>query len=190
MKENGDDIMENDISLNRPSKIILGIVALIIIAIASFIIYKNYQEQTNTNSFKTYLTDNGYEKEEDGIYTKETNENSHTENYKAFFEDYLLYYSNMTSTNKEVTNISLGYKQDGSVDVTYKLEGYTNSNDVGTLYQKGTYKDGEFDCEIVTNGGFDTRCDVMKEEAENFYNETNQIFKNNNINIKYIKFEN
>ncbi len=174
---------------NKAKKIINRTIIIIIIALAlviGIIIYKNIQIKINNDRFTTYIKNNNYKKDENGIYTKTTTSGNESTTYQAIIDQYLLTKEKKTSTNTEVTSIVISYKQDGTIETSYKLEGYNQEGEIGTLYQKGTYKNNDFKCEIINNSGFKTQCPQMKQEAQKFEKEINKIFEDNNINVKYI----
>lgn len=174
---------------NKAKKIINRIIILIIITLVivlGIIIYKNIQAKLNNDRFNTYIKNNNYKKDENGIYTKTINTENGNTIYQAIIDQYLLTKEQTTSTDTEFTSIVISYKQDGTIETSYKLEGYNQEGEIGTLYQKGTYKNNDFKCEIVNNNGFKTQCPKMKQEAQKFEKEIKKIFEDNNINVKYI----
>ena len=174
---------------NKAKKIINGIIIIIIVTLVivlGIIIYKNIQIKLNNDRFNTYIKNNNYQKNENGIYTKTINTENGNTIYQAIIDQYLLTKQQTTSTDTKFTSIITSYKLDGTIETSYKLEGYTSDGNIGTLYQKSTYKNNEFKCEIINNNGFKTQCPKMKEEAQKFEKEINEIFEENNINVKYI----
>ncbi len=174
---------------NKAKKIINIIIAVLIIAtitVIGIIVYQKIMQNINNDRFTSYINENNFKKDSDGIYTKTTNNGDEKTTYQALIDQYLLSKAVINTSNTQVLNIEAGYKQDGTIEISYKLEGYNSNHEIGTLYQKGTYKNGEFKCQIISNNGFKTTCPDMKKEAQAFEKEINQIFEKNNINVKYI----
>lgn len=178
--------MEDENKIKKIMHIIIAIIILIIVIIVGIIIYRNIQQKINNDRFTSYVEKNNYKKDNTGVYVKETSTQNDKTTYKAIYDTYLLFKESSTSTDTDFTSITTGYQKDGTIEVTYRLEGYNKNEEIGTLYQKGTYKNGKFTCEIVSNNEFETQCPEMREKAQEFNNEVNKIFEDNNININYI----
>lgn len=176
----------NEKKVKRIINLIIGIIAIILIIILCIIGYNHHLQKVNNNKFTTYLENNNYKKDENNIYTKTIDNGNEKTTYQAIIDQYLLTKEKSTSTDTKFTSITTSFKQDGTIEIAYKLEGYNSEGSVGTLYQKGTYKDDKFDCQIVNNNDFETQCPTMKKEAQEFDKEVKQIFENNDINLKYI----
>lgn len=180
-----------DEHLNNIKKIktaIFIVIAIIIIAILLFVFYNNWHQKESTNNFYNYLEKNDYQKNEEGIYTKKTTNGNTTTTNRILLNDYL-FEKSISKNEDNYTSLSLFYKKDKEIEIVYQVEGYDQDNKYGVLYQKGTYKNGEFTCEIVTNQNFKTECEYMKNEAEKYETEINQILKDNNIDIDNIQLE-
>lgn len=173
---------------NKAKKIInmtILIISIALIIVISIIVYTKIMQKINNDKFTSYIINNNYTKNEDGIYTKKIDQNDTTITYQAIIDQYLLSKNDITINNNGLTNITVGYKLDGTIEISYTLEGH-NNNQTAVLHQKGTYKNNEFKCEIINNNGLQTQCQQMKKRAQNFEKEINQIFESNNINSKYI----
>lgn len=176
----------NEKKVKKIINIIIAIIVLALIVVIGIMFYRNHLQTVNNNKFTTYLENNNYQKDENNIYTKTIDSGDEQITYQAIIDQYLLTKDKSTSTDTKVTSITTSFKQDGTIEITYKLEGYNTEGEVGTLYQKGTYKDDEFDCQIVNNNGFDTQCPEMKKEAQEFNDEVKQIFEDNDIDVNYV----
>lgn len=175
----------NEKKIKRIINLIILIITLILIGVLCIIGYKHYQQKINNNKFIMYLKNSNYKKN-NNIYTKTINNGNEKTIYQAIIDQYLLTKEKSTSTKTKFTSMVVSFKQDNTIEVNYKLEGYNKSGAIGTLYQKGTYKNNKFDCQIINNNDFETQCPTMKKEAQQFEKEVKQIFKDNAINIKYI----
>ena len=174
---------------NKNKKIINMIIIIIIIVIVIVIgifLYKSIQQKINNDRFIKYIENSNYHQGKNGIYTKTINGNNEQITYKVIFDQYLLTKEKSKSLSTEYISTITNYKQDGTIEIIYKLEGYNSEGIVGTIYQKGTYKNGKFTCQIITNSNFETKCQEMKKEAQDFEQEINKIFEDNNINVKYV----
>lgn len=173
---------------NKVKKIFTYIIIILIIAIiivTIIFIYRKWQTSQNNERLYNYLKDNNYTKNDDGIYFKTVKEGNTTTTDKAVSSEYLFARDTLTETTN-YTTISLEYKNDKTIEIDYQIEGYDKNNNYGILFQKGTYKDSDFKCEIVTNIDFETKCDVMKKAAQDYEKEINKILNQQNINPKYI----
>lgn len=177
--------MEDENKIKQKIHIIIAIIAVIIIIIIGIIIFINIQQKINNDRFTSYIKNNNYKKDNTGIYTKQNDQTT----YKAIYDTYLLFKETSSSTNTSFTSIATGYQKDGTIEVKYKEEGYNQNDEISTLYQKGTYKNGEFTCKIINNNGLKTQCPTMKEKAQEFENEVKKILKDNNIKVNYITLE-
>lgn len=167
--------MEEDYkSRKKAIKIICLIIILLIIIITIFILYINNSNKENTNNFYTYLEENNYKKDSEGIYTKKTTNGNITTTERAISNKYL-FEKSISENDTNYTSINLFYTNDKTIEIMYQVEGYDLDNNYGVLYQKGTYKNGDFKCEIVTNQNFQTQCTKMKEEAQKYEKKINQI---------------
>ena len=167
--------------------IIIGIILIIIIIIA-ILFYNNWQAQENNNRLYNYLEANNYQQNADGIYYKTNNLNNTTTTDKAITQEYL-FARNISKENDNYTSISLQFTKDKTINIIYQEEGFDQKNNYGILFQEGTYKDGKFECKIVTNKNFNTKCDLMKEQAQEYDKEIKQILKSNKIDPKHIKIK-
>ena len=87
---------------NKAKKIINRIIILIIITLVivlGIIIYKNIQAKLNNDRFNTYIKNNNYKKDENGIYTKTINTENGNTIYQAIIDQYLLTKEQTTSTD-------------------------------------------------------------------------------------------
>ena len=176
----------------KNKKIILTIICtiiIIVIAVISLNIYKIYKQKESTNNFYTYLKENNYKKNDDGIYTKKTKQKNQTITNRAISDKYLFEKDISEDNDDKYISISLFYTNDKTIEIMYQIEGFDQNDQYGVLFQKGTYQNGDFKCEIVTNQNFKTECNYMKKMAKEYEKEINQIIKNNNINPKYINIE-
>lgn len=180
--------MEDYTKVKKIIKLIVILVILIVAIAIGVIFYQNSQKTNSKNNLDDYLTAQNYTKDENGVsYIKKLNDNKNT-TYRALYGDYVLF-KEYTGENDEGTyTIGIGYTKDKTVEITFRLEGY-NNNEISTIYQKGTYKNNKFECEIITNNGFDTQCKLMQQEAKEFEKEANEIIEKNKINPKYINIE-
>lgn len=177
--------MEDENNIKKKIHLIIAIIATIIIIIIGIVIYINIQQKINNDRFISYIEKNNFKKDNTGVYVKSSSSQDNDTTYKAIYDNYLIFKETSTAST-DFTSITTGYQKDGTIEVTYRLEGYNKNHEIGTLYQKGTYKDGQFTCEIVSNNDFKTQCPEMKEKAQEFNNEVNKILEDNNIDINYI----
>ena len=164
-------------------------ITLGIIIIFIFLIYMNNSEEKNVNNFNTYLKENNYKKDENGIYSKTNTKDNITTTEKAISNKYPLV-KNITENKDNYTSLTLLYTNDEIIEIKYQVEGYDQNEEYGVLVQQGTYKNGDFKCEIVTNKNFQTNCKYMKTEAQKYEKEINEIIKKYDINLKNIKIKN
>ena len=176
----------NEKKIKRIINFIIVIIALILIGVLCIIGYNHQQQKINNNNFTTYLKNNDYKKDNNNIYTKTIENGNEKTTYQAIIDQYLLTKEKSISTDTQYISMTTSFKHDGTIEIAYKLEGYNKEGTIGTLYQKGTYKNNEFDCQIVNNNDFETQCPTMKKEAQEFDKEVKQIFQDNDINLKYI----
>lgn len=179
--------MEDQNKLKEISKYFFVIIIILIIVLIGLFSYQQFQISTNTNRLYTYLKSNNYSKSKNGYYTKEIKNDNQTITEISGAKEYLFAEKKITLTNQEFINIFLEYTKDNKVNISYKMEGYNKNQQIATIIQEGNLKKGNFDCKIISNNNFDTACDVMKKEAENYYEKINKILKDNKINLKYVK---
>ena len=92
---------------NKAKKIINRTIIIIIIALAlviGIIIYKNIQIKINNDRFTTYIKNNNYKKDENGIYTKTTTSGNESTTYQAIIDQYLLTKEKKTSMKIKVND--------------------------------------------------------------------------------------
>ena len=181
--------MEDENKVKQIMKIIIIIIILIAVTIIGLFIYNQYQTQANTNKFNTYLKNNNYQKNDEGIYYKTNSSSKITTTDKAGSQEYI-FARTISEDDTNYTTTTIEYKKDKSIEITYQIEGFAPDGNYGILFQKGTYTKDNFDCKIVTNIGFDTECDTMKKQAQDYEKEINNILEQNKINVKYIKITN
>lgn len=179
-----------DYQLRKKTIIItcISIIAIIII-ISLILIFINNSSKENTNNFYTYLEENNFKKDENGVYTKKTTNGNTTTTERAVSNKYL-FEKSITENNDNYTSLNLFYTNDKTIEIMYQVEGYDQNNEYGVLFQKGTYKNGDFKCEIVTNKNFKTNCKYMKTEAQKYEKEINQIIDKYDINPSNINMNN
>lgn len=177
---------ENKVKKTFTYVIVALIIAIIIVTI--IFIYKTWQTSQNNERLYNYLKNNNYTQNDDGIYFKTIKEGNITTTDKAISSEYLFARDILTETTN-YTTVSLEYKNDKTITINYQIEGYDKNNNYGILFQKGTYKNNKFKCEIITNKDFDTKCDVMKKAAQDYEKEINEILNKQNINSKYINIK-
>ena len=73
-------------------------------------------------------------------------------------------------------------------EIKGKLElfGTNKYGNEGMLYLESTYKNKKYDCKIISNSGYKTRCDILKKQSTEFEKEIKEIIKKSKTNIKYI----
>ena len=182
--------MKEDYQARKKTIIItcISIIAFIII-ISLIIIFINNSNKQNTNNFYTYLKENNFKQDADGTYTKTTTNSNKTITEKAVSNEYL-FEKSITENNNNYVSLNLFYKNDKTIEIMYQVEGYDQDNKYGVLFQKGTYKNGNFNCEIVTNKNFQTNCKYMKTEAQKYEQEINQIIDKYNIDPTNVNLTN
>ncbi len=176
---------------NKVKTVFRAIIIFLIIAIIIIIgiqIYNNWQNKQNNERLYNYLDKNNYKQNEDGIYYKTKKSGNTTVTDKAISSEYLFSRDTLTEA-KNYTTMSVQYKKNKTIKITYQIEGFDQNNNYGILFQKGTYKNGKFNCEIVTNIDFKTKCNLMKKEAQKYEKEINNILKSQNINPSHIKIK-
>lgn len=180
--------MEDENKVKKIMKIIIILIIVIALIIAAIFIYRNYQINSNNNKLETYLQENNYIENEYGVLSKEETNENETITYKALYPNCIISKEISTTENngQNKIKISMRYNNDNSISMDLQLDGYNKDNNYGILFQQAILINDEFTCEIVTGDNFTTKCDTMKTEAQEFYNEINQILENNNINPKYI----
>ena len=180
--------MEDENKLRTIFKTIIIILIIIGVIVAGVIIYNNWQNKQNNERLLTYLKENNYNQNEVGIYYKTKKEGNTTTTDKAISNEYLFSRDTLDENDNYIT-MSVEYKKDKTIEVTYQVEGFDKNNNYGILFQKGTYKNKKFKCEIVTNIDFETKCDTMKKAAQNYEEEINDILNSQKINPDHIKFQ-
>lgn len=177
--------MEDENKVLKAIKYIkIGAVIIILIAIGIFI-YTKWQTNENNERLYDYLKKENYSKNNDGIYYKTKKNGDTTITDKALAYNYL--FSRTIKTNDENSSymIAIEYK-DNKYTVDYEESGYDRDNNYGMTFQKGTYKNGDFDCKIISDTNFEPRCNIMKKQVENYDKEIKKILKDNKININFI----
>lgn len=179
--------MTND---NSAKKALIAVSIFILIIFIVFItnfIFNKAKQQNNTNKFIEYLKENNYKLKDDNSYYFE-NENSHVK-YKAFTDNFIFSKIIYKNVNNSYMDITLSYTENDTIKITLRYEAKNKLNQYGLLFQRGTYKNNRFTCQTISGWNFDSKCDEMKLEAENFKKEIQQIEKENNFSMKYLKQE-
>lgn len=162
------------------------LLAIVIISIIVILGYQFVMKKINTDKFTDYLSNNGFELKKDGTYLKEDKNGDIITRYKALSADSIISKETYETTDIDYTTFSFKYEKNGNIQIGLQFEGYNKHDNYGTLYQTGNYKNGEFDCKIVTGKGFEPKCDIMKNKAKEFNNEVNNIIEKSEANPKYI----
>lgn len=180
--------MEDENKVKTVFKFIITFLIIAIIIVIGIQIYNSWQNKQNNERLYNYLKENKYKQNENGIYYKTEKKGNTTITDKAISSEYL-FSRDTLKEEKNYTTISLQYKKNKTIKITYQIEGFDQNNNYGILFQKGTYKNGKFNCEIITNIDFKTKCDVMKQEAQKYEKEINNLLKSQNINPNHIKIK-
>ncbi len=167
-------------------KTIIILLIITLIVIAGVFSYRFIMKKINTDKFIDYLSENDYQEKKDGSYQKESESDDVLIRYKALSTDSIISKETYENTENDYTSISLKYEKNGNIVIGLQFEGYNKQNNYGVLYQTGNYKDGKFDCQVVTGKGFESKCDILKDKAEDFNSEVKQILEKNEISAKYI----
>ena len=178
--------MVDENPIKKYIKIFKIIIAVIVITIIIMTIFNKIMTTININNFTTYLKENGYEEKSDGSYYKYKKNDEKKISYKALDETFVISKIIETEVNYNYTDIILKYKNNGNIEIELQYEGKNEAEDYGLLYQTGNYKNGKFDCKIISGKNFASQCNLMKEEAKIFENEIKKIIDNYKINTKYI----
>lgn len=180
--------MEDENKFAKIPKIIKITLTIIIIITVAIIAYWQIQIHINNQNLYDYLKANDYKQNSDNIYFKTETESTTTTTDKAISSEYL-FARDITHDDDTYSFISLQYQKDGTINITYQMEGFDSENNYGVLYQEGTYKGGKFECNIVTNTNFKTKCNQMKQEAQKYNKEIENILTNNKINLKFVNIK-
>ena len=182
--------MEDENKIGKLIKIIITIVLIIVILAISIIIginlYNKHLTTTNTESFNNYLNKAGYANNE-GYLAKTTSEENYNIQYTALYDNALI--TKIMTSNDKSTKINLQFLPNQNIKVEYQYVGKNKNNIYGVFFQRGTLKKGKFDCKIITGNNYTSKCDVMKKETDKFNKEVKKIFKENNIDPKYISYK-
>ncbi len=176
---------------NQYSKIIKFIKYFFIILIVAIILifsYYSYAAYKSEKNFKNYLEQNNFSQNRNIKYVKTEKEENKTITYSAL-STYVLSKSINTAVGDEFTNILLDYEKNGNIKIDFTYGGINKNNVYAILYQTGNYKNGKFDCKMITENGHDSQCDKMKNEAKQFEKEALKIFDKNNINPSLLKLK-
>jgi len=166
----------------RYFKIGMIVIVVLILLIVGYIFL---MKKINTDRFENYLTENNFIQKDD-IYLKKVKRDKNTLYYKAYSDEFIFSKEITQEKGEDYYDLSLQYEKNGNIKIGFQLEGYNKQGAYGILYQEGSYKNGEFDCKVISGEGYDAKCDYMKEEAEKFNNEVKKLFKDNHINVNYI----
>ena len=161
---------------------------IILVVLISIFVYLSIKTKINTNNYKEYLIENGFKKDNSGIYTKQI-DNDNTITYYTFDKDDAILSKAITKKEIKNTTITTLKYNKNQITIEYNIQGINKSGNYSSGIQKGVYntKTKSYDCKIVLNNDFEIKCNKLKKEAMNFEDEINKIFKTNNINSKYVK---
>ena len=79
-------------------------------------------QNINNDRFTSYINENKFKKDSDGIYTKTTNNGDEKTTYQALIDQYLLSKAVINTSNTQVLNIEAGYKQDCTIETIHPLQ--------------------------------------------------------------------
>lgn len=168
--------------------IIIGVIVIILI-IVSYFIYKKFLTDKNTDDFSSYLLENNYKENSDGTYTKTETTGNKVTNYLFSESDFVLSKEITYSDDNGNTNILLTFHNDNTIETSLNLEGISESGSYGSTLQTSTYtlNDSKFECKIIIDKGFGSKCKELKNESESFAKEIEEILNRSNTKAKYIK---
>lgn len=180
--------MENENRIFKIIKYVKIILFILVIIILLMLGYIFLMKKINMDRFTTYLNDNGYKKQDDGYYLKiDKSSEEETINYKAFFDDYVLSKELFFNEGDDAISVNLGYTDSGKVEIDFQLAGFNSYNSFDVLYQTGTYKNGKFECKVVSGKYFESHCSDMKRLVEDYDKDTKKILKENKINPIFLR---
>ena len=158
---------------------------IIIALILSFIFINIY---INNNNLKKYIKDNNYIVDKYDLYTLEKNNNDETIIYQLLLENYFISKTIIIDDNNNILKLCLNYKKNKTIEMEMEYNGLNNNNNFAIQAQKAKLINNNLiDCETILDNNFDSKCDIMEEEAKEFNNEVKNILNNYNINLNYIK---
>lgn len=158
---------------NKREKIIKIIVVSITILVILTTGVQIYKELVDTPKFKKYINNN-YETDDksDIYYTVYNGKNILTKTIKI--------------DNNLNSKVILSLNKKNEIKGKLELFGTNKYGSEGMLYLESTYKNKKFDCKIISNNGYKTRCDILKKHTIDFEKEIKEILKKLKTNIKYI----
>lgn len=165
----------------RITKITKIIIPLIILIIIILLICKGTLEKINTDKFYNCMKNLD-------IPLDKNNRKNGILTYNTTIDKYLLEKSIDSTELGANKNIILYYNIDtNSID-----SGLTLRNDKGLYAINGIYNinNKKFQCQIIQNDGFNSKCKELQEKSKDFTQEINKIIQKCNVKTKYIKFKN
>ena len=111
--------MEDENKLRTIFKTIIIILIIIGVIVAGVVIYNNWQNKQNNERLLTYLKENNYNQNEDGIYYKTKKEGNTTTTDKAISNEYLFSRDTLDENDNYIT-MSVEYKKDITIEVHIK----------------------------------------------------------------------
>lgn len=167
--------------------IIIGVVVAIALIIGIvFAIYNAVMTNKNTDDFYSYLLKEGYKDNGDGTYTKTIDKDEQNIQY-LFTKTSFVISKEITDNNETPMSILLTYKSNSEVEGSLEIYGNNPSGVYGSTLQTSTYKNNDFQCDILIDKGFGSKCDILKEETDKFAEEVNDLLEHSNTQAKYIK---
>lgn len=157
---------------NNIIKIIITIIILTIIIVIGSIYYKKYQVKKNKERLKNYINEN-YNQDSKITY--------------SLFEENNILTKTIKLDDTINSNISISYNNKDNITGTLEIYGTNIYGNEGISYLKSTYINKKFKCQLISNDGFQARCDLLKKHSIEFEKEIKEIFNKSNTKPKYLK---
>ncbi len=172
--------MEDKSTSQLVFKIIKGIILILILGVIVFLIFY-FMSHGNSQKIKDYFQENQYTLNDD-TWTKSINntDNNQTTSINYIYNTKLNIFTKNTDTASEDTRLYFSSQYDGKNILNITLDTTIIGENSCKSIQSATYnyKNKKFNCEIIsTKGKCETMCDKLKEEAENFSKEIQNIIE-------------
>lgn len=166
-------------------KYILILTALIILAIIGFIFINVH---INNNNLHKYINENNFTIDKYNSYTLVKKEENVSTTYQLLLEKAFITKTIITEDNDSVLKIGLTYNMNKTIDIEMEYSGLNNNNHYAIQAQTAQFKNNEFtNCKTILSNNFNSKCDLMKENAQNFSTEVENILSEYKINLNYLK---
>ena len=165
--------MENNKKYKIISRMLIAVIILSIITIIGVYFYNKKKTENDTKNFINYVNKN--------LNIIDYNKTYYTINYNSK--------KILTKTiidDKTNSNIQLTINKNKEITGELKLLGENKYGSEGASYLTSTYTNNKFNCELISNDGYNARCDLLKKYSEEYKKEINELLDKNKTKLKYI----